>query len=144
MNTVSSKIRWTARALVVLACLAPPALARAQDSSGADAKLDTAVREALQAGRRVRAIVRFKSDGDRHRGASIVNGRGGHVRRQHNDVGALTVDIDSSTVNLLAYDAGVAGISVDADVFSDASPSHARRAVRSSGAKKVRDTFNRR
>ena len=120
MGIVSSRAGWVARAICAFACLALPGFVYAQDAASADSKLDSAIREALQAGRSVRAIVRFKSDADRVRGWSTVSTRGGRVRRTHDDVNGLTVDVDASTVNALAYDAGVAGISIDAPVHSTA------------------------
>ena len=50
-------MRWLARTLIAIACLAPPGLAFGQTASGADEKLDSEVREALHAGRSVQAIV---------------------------------------------------------------------------------------
>jgi serine protease AprX len=136
-STVSS---WATRALLVLACLAPPGVLHAQSASAADQKLDSVIREAVQAGRSVRAIVRFATSEDRARGAGVISERGGHLRGTHEDVNALTVDIDASTVSVLAYDVGVAGISVDARVHSTATP----KASKSSGAAKARADYHKR
>lgn len=133
-------MRWVAIALLTVACLAPPGILHAQTASAADAKLDSAVREAVQAGRSVRAIVRFNTGDDRARGSSVVNSRGGHVRQSHDDVTAFTADVDAATVTALAYDAGVATISIDARVQATSTG----RASKSSGAKKARDEFNKR
>ncbi len=141
MTRGMSKSRRAAHALVILACLAPPGPLGAQSATLVNEKLDAVVREALQAGRSVRAIVRFHSDADRARGAAVVTTRRGRIRRSHDDVTALTIEGDAATINALAYDAGVAAISVDASVRASIGDSHGGRA---NGASKVRDRFNKR
>jgi serine protease AprX len=136
MSNRPSPLRRVARAVIALVCLLPSGVLQAQTSSLAVQKLDSAVADALRSGQSVRAIVRFESDTDRQRGRSLVSRRGGRVARSHEAVTALTVDIDAGTINSLAYDAGVLGISIDARVRSTGvqfKPSQSR------GVKKPRD-----
>ncbi len=133
-------MRWAAGALVALVCLTLSAPARAQGLAPAHhGKLDEVVREAVLNGRTVRAIVRFRDDSARTRGANTIALHGGQVRRSHNDIGGLNVVIDAETADVLAQDAGVAAISIDAEVRSSA----VARSVRSSGANKARQRYNR-
>jgi serine protease AprX len=98
-----------------------PALAQESDSAHRQ-KLDEVVREAVDGGRSVNAIVQFNDDGARTRAAGTIERRGGSVRRSLNDIGALNVTIDADTANVLVRDAGVRGISVDAIVRSSDEP----------------------
>jgi serine protease AprX len=135
------KMRWAARALVACALLAWGGAAWAQ-SSAASPKFDEVVRTAVAEGRSVRAIVRFKNDDARVRGAYTVWNRGGKIRRALNDVTALTVDIDSSTAEQLARDDGTLTLSIDATVRSNAMPSSHAQVARVTGAKAARQQFN--
>ena len=74
------------------------------------------------------------------RGANVVTSRGGRVARSHNAIRGLNVVVDAETASVLAADAGVATISVDADVRSTAAVSRRRK---SSGANKARQRYNR-
>jgi serine protease AprX len=100
------------------------------------------VRTAVAEGRSVSAIVRFKSNDARLRGAYTVWNRGGQVRRALNDVTALTVEIDSSTADELARDPGTLTLSIDATVRSNAVLLSHAKVARASGAKAVRQQFN--
>jgi serine protease AprX len=139
MTNVRNSIRWTASTFVVIAFMGLSVSARAQETTSAD-KFDTAVREAVQGGHSVRAIVRFKDDASRSRGVSTVTGRGGHVARTHNSIRALNVVVDAATATVLAADTGVASISLDAEVRSSGL---ATQSGRSSGASKARQRYNR-
>jgi serine protease AprX len=141
MRKPAKRIRWAAWALVAWASLAFSPLARAQDPA-ASYKLDSVVRKAVAAGEPVRAIVRFRDDQARSRGAQTVAARGGRIRRALNDVTALTVDIDATTATELSADLGTLAISVDATVRS-AGTGSLGRAARSSGAKHARAQYNR-
>ena len=133
--------RWAAWASIALASLALAVPARAQDPADTQ-KFDEVVREAVAQGRRMRAIVRFKSESARLRGVQTVVERGGQVQRALNDVTALTVDIDANTANELSSDADTVAISTDATVRS-AGFGDTLRAAGSSGARKARAQFNR-
>ena len=133
--------RWAAGALCALACLAFAVPARAQDPVDTQ-KFDEVVREAVAQGRRMRAIVRFRSESARLRGVQTVVDSGGQVQRALNDVTALTVDIDANTATELSSDSGTVAISTDATVRSTGF-GHTFRAARSSGASKARAQFNR-
>jgi serine protease AprX len=141
MTKPVGNVRWAAWALVAWAVLALGGPAWAQ-SPGASPKFDEVVRTAVAEGRSVRAIVRFKNNDARIRGASTVFNRGGQIRRALNDVTALTVDIDSSTAVQLARDEGTLTLSIDATVRSNALPSSFARVARASGARAVRQRFN--
>lgn len=140
MTKPSTNSWWATCSLV--ACLSlmmtPPAAAQ---SATYASKLDEVVRKAVADGQYVRAIVRFRNEAARARGADTISARGGHVRRALNDLGALTADIDAATVDALAADNDTLAISIDAPVRSSAL---AVNAVRSSGLKQVRQKFNRR
>ena len=138
MTNARKHIRWTAAALLALASLVASTPARAQGPSGS--KFDVVVREAVQAGRSVRAIVRFKDDAAKTRGANVVTSRGGRVARSHNAIRGLNVVVDAATASVLAADTGVATISLDAEVRSTASPAQSGK---SSGANKARQRYNR-
>jgi len=140
MTKIPSLIRGSAWALVALACLAASPPAWAQEVADR-AKFDEVVGQAVAEGRPVRAIVRFRDQAARTRGAATVALRGGRVRRALNTVGGLTADIDAATADALAADAGTLAISVDAPV--QASATTTRRSVRSSGTKNARERFNR-
>src|SRR5262245_58657995 len=101
--------RWRTAALAALACLTLGVPARAQDG-GVQDKLDAVVREAVRDGKSVRAIVRFRDEAARARGAGTIAQRGGSVRRSLNDIAALTTLIDAATAQALANDEGVAGL----------------------------------
>jgi serine protease AprX len=139
MNKLGTPLRWTTRALAVVVCLAAAAPAHAQ-APAHHGKFDQVVRDAVRTGRGVRAIVRFKDDAARQRGAWVVASRGGFVRRALNDVRALTVDVDADTADTLAVDTGVLTLSIDAEVRASGLPP---RSARSSGAKNARQRFNR-
>ena len=141
MTKPVGNIRWAAWVLVACAVLAPGGPAWAQ-SPAASPKFDEVVRAAVAEGRSVRAIVRFKNNDARVRGASTVWNRGGKIRRALNNVTALTVDIDSSTAEQLAQDDGTLTLSIDAIVRSNAMPSSHARVARTSGAKAARQRFN--
>ncbi len=141
MTKPAGNIRWAAWALVALAVLALGGPAWAQ-SPGASHKFDEVVRKAVAEGRSVRAIVRFKNNDARVRGALTVSTRGGQIRRALNDVTALTVDIDSSTAERLAADEETLTLSIDATVRSNGGPSTHAKAARASGAKSARQRFN--
>ncbi|MGQ0735332.1 MAG: S8 family serine peptidase [Acidobacteriota bacterium] len=130
-SPTTRRILWAFGLFAALA-LAGPAFAQG-DASG---KFDSVVREAVRNGQPVNVIVRFADEAARSRGASTVAGRGGRVRRALNDIGALSATMDAETATALAGDAGVAGISIDATVYSSASPSHGP--VTSSAAAKPR------
>ena len=140
MTKPVGNIRWAAWALVAWAVLAPGRPAWAQ--SAASPKFDEVVRTAVAEGRSVSAIVRFKSNDARLRGAHTVWNRGGQIRRALNDVTALTVEIDSSTAEQLALDDGTLTLSIDATVRSNAVPLSHARVARTSGAKAARQQFN--
>jgi serine protease AprX len=105
-------------------------------------KFDAVVRQAVADGQSMRAIVRFRDDTSRVRGALTVTTRGGRIRRALNDVTALTVDIDATTAAELSADDDTLTISVDATVRS-AGLGGGSKAVRSSGARQARTQFNR-
>jgi serine protease AprX len=128
-------------AWVTLACLALAVPASAQEPDAAQ-KFDEVVREAVTEGRAVRAIVRFRSDAARLRGAEIIANRGGRIRGAHNSVTALTVDIDADTATELSVEAGTMAISADATVRS-AGFGTPVVAAQSSGAASARAQFNR-
>ncbi len=112
-----SRFRWAAAAVTAAMCLAMSATAGTQAASHSD-KLDDVVQEAVRAGRSVRAIVRFTDDAARERGAEAILQRGGRIGRTLRDIGALNAVLDPTTAEALASDAGVAHISVDAEVRS--------------------------
>jgi subtilisin family serine protease len=132
---------WAASALVALVCLTLEVPARAQ-SPASTHKFDEVVRGAVAEGRSVSAIVRFRSEAARARGAAIVATRGGSIRAAHNDVTALTVDVDASTASVLATDLGILTISVDAPVRS-AGVAMPVISARASGASRARAQFER-
>lgn len=142
MKRPAPRSRWAAWALVALASLAMENAASAQATAPTAQKFDEVVRQAVAEGRSVQAIVRFKDDVSRQRGAETVANRGGRVRRALNDVTALTVDIDANTANELSADLDTLTISVDATVRS-AGISGSGRAARSSGARRARTQFGR-
>jgi serine protease AprX len=107
----------------------------------ASQKFDAVVRKAVAAGQPVRAIVRFRDDTARMRGAITVSMRGGRIRRALNDVTALTVDIDAPTASELSVDTDTLTISLDATVRSAATGGFSRT-VRSSGVKHARAQYN--
>ena len=78
----------------------------------------------------MRAIVRFHDEAARTRGARTIAQRGGSVRRSLNDIGALNTVVDAATAQALANEAGVATISVDAEVRSSAPASRAATPIR--------------
>jgi serine protease AprX len=131
-------MKWMAVLGAAILTLAASTPSRAQ--SAADGKFDAAVRDAVKAGRSVRAIVRFTDDAARTRGAGAVTVRGGRVHRTHQDIRALNVVVDAATAVTLAGDAGVASISLDAEVRSSAA---ATQSGRSSGAARARQRYNR-
>ena len=114
--------QWQTAALAALACLLLSTPARAQAGGPNQDKLDSVVREAVRDGKAVRAIVRFRDEAARTRGARTIAQRGGSVRRSLNDIGALTTVVDAATAQALANDEGVAGVSVDAEVRSSGRP----------------------
>lgn len=132
--------RWAALVWAALACLTLAVPASAQEPEVAH-KFDEVVRDAVAEGRDVRAIVRFEDDAARLRGAEIVASRGGRIRSAHNDVTALTVDIDASTASALSSESGTLTISVDATVRS-AGVATSLKSARASGAKAARTAFN--
>ena len=138
MTRSFNTLRWMVGLSAAVLTLAGAAPARAQSAAGD--KFDAVVREAVQSGRSVRAIVRFKDDGARTRGASTVTGRGGRVHRTHQNIRGLNVVVDAATAALLASDVGVASISVDAEVRSSGAVTQAGR---SSGAARARQRYNR-
>lgn len=141
MTKPAGNIRWAAWALAALAVLALGGQAWAQ-SPGASHKFDEVVRKAVAEGRSMRAIVRFKNNDARMRGAVTVSMRGGQIRRALNDVTALTVDIDSSTAERLAADEETLTLSIDATVRSNGGAPAIARAARASGARSARQRFN--
>jgi serine protease AprX len=133
-------IRWVVGVLAALAFVGASAPARAQ-SAAPERKLDAVVRAAVRQGQSVPAIVRFTDEAALARGADTVVQHGGRVRRAHRAIGALNVVIDAATAEALALDAGVAGVSVDAEVRAGAVTSPA--SAKTSGAGKARQRYNR-
>jgi serine protease AprX len=140
MTKPATQKKWAAWALVALASLTLTVPSGAQTPDAAH-KFDEVVRQAVAEGRSVRAIVRFRDEAARLRGAQVVADRGGRVRRALNDVTALTVDIDAHTAAELSTQLGTLTISVDATVRSTGFGFG--KSARSSGLKKARATFNR-
>jgi serine protease AprX len=140
MKRPANNSRWAAGALIAFAILALGAPASAQEPTAAH-KFDEVVREAVAEGRSLRAIVRFKNDAARLRAVETITSRGGRIRRAHNEVTGLSVDLDAQTAAQLASDFDTLTISVDATVRS--AGTGGGRAARSSGAKNARQRFNR-
>jgi serine protease AprX len=136
-------VRWEIWPLVAGICLTMSVPARAQDSGPAYyRKFDAAIREAVVTGKSVRAIVRFNDETARLRGVDTIARTGGLIQRQLNDIRAFNTVVDAATADALARDAGVAAISLDADVRSSFTPDQLT-SVRASGEQQARQIYGR-
>lgn len=108
-------------------------------------KLDRSVHEALLAGRPAPVIVQFTDVTSRVRGQQAVLEHGGIVSRAFGSGAGFSASVDAATIDALAFDPGVARISIDAVVRpTQVSLGGSIAAVTSSGAAAARHASGRR